>query len=361
MKSLITKLECQNIVFLSESLMENGGIKMSSLLKIDNLSTGFLTESGMIRAIENVSFQMKEGEVICIVGESGSGKSVTALSILRLLEFENGRTLNGKIIFEGEDLLTKSKKDMREIRGGKISMVFQDPMTSLNPVFTIGKQITEAILLHKKLDPIKAKEEAIELLRLVGVSDPRVRINQYPFELSGGMLQRVMIAIALACNPKLLIADEPTTALDVSVEAQILDLLRELKSKLNMSIMMITHDIGVAAEMADRIVVMYAGTVMEEGTVYDIFENPHHPYTIGLLQSIPDMETDRSKKLPSINGTIPSILHLPSGCRFHPRCSFATDQCRIKEPPIYSLGSRRVACWNYEEVQLDKKQYKEVH
>lgn len=328
---------------------------MSLLLQIENISTAFNTENGLVKAVENASFEIKKGETICIVGESGSGKSVTALSTMRLIEYENGNIISGDIIFEGKSLLLKSQEEMRKIRGSEIAMVFQEPMSALNPVFKIGKQITEAILLHSKVERKVAWERAIELLRLVGVSDPDIRVDQYPFELSGGMLQRVMIAISLACNPKLLIADEPTTALDVTVEAQILDLLRDLKSEFGMSIMMITHDVGVAAEMADRIVVMYAGTVMEEGTVYDIFDEPLHPYTIGLLESIPDMEVDRSKKLTSIKGAIPSVNELPSGCRFHPRCSFATDKCRKDEPILSSLGSRQIACWNYEDVLLAKE------
>lgn len=323
---------------------------MNLLLEIEELTVGFYTENGVLKAIDQISFNVHEGETVCIVGESGSGKSVTSLSVMRLIEYDNGIILNGEIRFKGEDLVQKNQEEMRRIRGGQIAMIFQEPMTALNPVFTIGKQITETIKRHEKINSKGALERTLELLKLVGISEPDIRVKQYPHELSGGMRQRTMIAMALACNPNLLIADEPTTALDVTIEAQILDLLRDLKEKLNMSIMLITHDIGVAAEMADRVVVMYAGKIMEEGNVFDIFDHPQHPYTIGLLNSIPGMEGERGGKLKSIKGSIPSINQIPKGCRFHPRCSFATDQCRQEEPKLSEINGRNLACWNYKDV-----------
>ncbi|WP_456273139.1 ABC transporter ATP-binding protein [Bacillus sp. AK031] len=323
---------------------------MKPLLEVKNLSVDFKNDQGNVRPVENISFQVNPGETVCIVGESGSGKSVTSMSIMRLLDYENGSISEGKILFQGEDLAVKSKEEMRQIRGNDISIIFQEPMTALNPVFTIGKQLTEAILLHQDKSKKQAWNRAKELLELVGINDVDVRMKQYPHELSGGMRQRVMIAIALSCEPKLLIADEPTTALDVTIEAQILNLLNELKEKINMSIIFITHDMGVAAEISDRIVVMYAGKVVEEGDVFQIFDEPTHPYTRGLLNSIPSEEGPRQEKLTSIKGTIPSINNMPDGCRFNPRCEFATSQCIEKEPLLYRENGRQVACWNYKEV-----------
>jgi peptide/nickel transport system ATP-binding protein len=320
------------------------------LLEIKQLSVGFRTDRGVVKAIDKITLKIDQGETICIVGESGSGKSVTSLSAMRLIEYENGTILEGQIFFNGENLLSKTTEEIRKIRGGQMAMIFQEPMTALNPVFTIGKQIVESILLHEDTTPEKARTRAVDLLRLVGMSEPNIRANQYPHELSGGMKQRAMIAMALACNPKLLIADEPTTALDVTIQSQILNLLQDLKSQMNMSILLITHDMGVAAEMADRVVVMYAGKIMEEATVYEIFDRPMHPYTIGLLQSIPPMEGERGGQLKSIDGTIPSVNQIPSGCRFHPRCSFATDQCRVEEPELINYDGRYVACWHTDEV-----------
>ncbi|WP_417898788.1 ABC transporter ATP-binding protein [Bacillus haimaensis] len=324
---------------------------MSRILEIKQLTAGFRTDNGIIKAIDDVTFSVERGKTVCIVGESGSGKSVTSLSILRLIEFENGMILNGEMNFEGENLVQKSNEEMCKIRGGQISMIFQEPMTALNPVFTIGKQICEAIRYHKKSSKAEAMKRARELLQLVGMSEPDIRLKQYPHELSGGMRQRAMIAMALASDPKLLIADEPTTALDVTIQSQILTLLQDLKEKLNMSILLITHDIGVAAEMSDRVVVMYAGKVLEEGSVYDIFDKPLHPYTIGLLRSIPTTDGDRTAKLPSIKGGIPNLTDMPTGCRFHPRCEYATSKCKQVEPPLERANeNRRIACWHYEAI-----------
>jgi len=323
---------------------------LKPLLQVKNLSVEFKTEGGNVRPIDDVSFQVNEGETVCIVGESGSGKSVTSLSIMRLLEYENGKIVEGEVLFEGEDLSSKSEEDMRKIRGNDISIIFQEPMTALNPVFTIGKQLIEGLQLHQNLGKREAWNRACELLKLVGINDVKDRMKQYAHELSGGMRQRVMIAIGLACNPRLLIADEPTTALDVTIEAQILNLLSELKKKINMSIILITHDMGVAAEMADYIVVMYAGKVVEQGTVYQIFDEPTHPYTKGLLMSIPSSEESSDERLYSIKGTIPSLNNLPGGCRFHNRCEFATAKCQTETPPLEVGNGRLVACWNFEQV-----------
>jgi oligopeptide/dipeptide ABC transporter ATP-binding protein len=324
--------------------------EMQALLEIKHLRVSFPIDRGQLTAVDDVSLTVCKGETVCIVGESGSGKSVTSLSILRLLERESGVSLNGEILFNDEDLMKKSRAEMRRIRGSQIAMVFQEPMTALDPLATIGDQIGEAVLLHKRETRAQVRERVITLLRSVGMSAPEMRVRQYPHELSGGMRQRAMIAMALACNPQLLIADEPTTALDVTIQAQILDLLRQLKSTYHMSLLLITHDMGVAAEIADRVVVMYAGKVVEEGTVQHLFKTPHHPYTIGLMASIPSLDGDRQERLYTIGGSIPSLAHLPGGCRFHPRCSFATDDCRSEEPPLRKINAGAVACWHAEEV-----------
>lgn len=326
------------------------------LLEIRKLSTGFITEKGLVKATDQISLALDKGQTVCLVGESGSGKSVTSLAIMRLIDYAGGVIMEGNINFHGEDLTEKKQEEMRKIRGDRIAMIFQDPMSSLNPVFTVGDQIAESILLHQNKSKEEAWNMAVEMLRLVGIPAPEIRAKQYPHELSGGMCQRVVIAIALACNPELLIADEPTTALDVTVQAQILDLLRKLQSELGMSILMITHDMGVAAEMADRVAVMYAGAIVEEGTVQEIFDHPSHPYTVGLLQSIPGFEGERGGELYTIQGTIPPLGQLPGGCRFHPRCPHATDICRQKEPHEFQVGEdHRASCWLYE----DKPVYKE--
>src|SRR5690625_2124544 len=327
---------------------------MTDLLNVSNLSVDFHADKGNVRAIEDVSFQVKPGEIVCIVGEFGSGKSVTSRAIMRLLEFENGEISDGKVLYNDGDLTKKTQEEMSEIRGNEISIIFQEPMTALNPVFTIGRQLMEGVEKHRKVSKKEAEERAKELLGLVGINDIEDRMYQYPHELSGGMRQRVMIAIALACEPKLLIADEPTTALDVTIESQILTLLNELKQKVNMSIILITHDMGVAAEVADKIVVMYAGKIVEQGSVYQLFDEPTHPYTKGLLRSIPKDKGPRQERLYSIKGTIPSLTNLPNGCRFHPRCEFATERCLQEEPPLLEENGREVACWNYEDVIKEK-------
>ncbi|RBP85896.1 peptide/nickel transport system ATP-binding protein [Cytobacillus firmus] len=322
----------------------------NKILEVKNLVTGYQGKDGFMKPVDGVSFDIEKGETICIVGESGSGKSVTSMSIMRLVEFENGRILDGQILFCGEELSKKSNEEMRQIRGSKISMIFQEPLTALNPVFTIGKQITEAILFHRSMGKKEAWLRAEELVRLVGISDPKQRLKQYPHELSGGMRQRAMIAIALASEPDLLIADEPTTALDVTIEAQILELLRSLREERGMSIMLITHDIGVAAEMANRIIIMYAGKVMEVAETKDLFDQPLHPYSKGLLESVPRMDGERGVPLKSISGSIPRLNEVPPGCRFSPRCPFVTDKCHKQEPALEKRGTRQVACWHVDEL-----------
>lgn len=325
-----------------------------NLLEVKDVSIHFQKHGHTVKPVDRISFDVREGETVCLVGESGSGKSVTSLGIMRLIEFEGGKVAEGEITYQGESLLSKTKEEMRNIRGRDIAMIFQEPMTALNPVMTVGKQISEAILLHHIIDKAEAKDHTVRLLESVGISEAKKRLNQYPHELSGGMRQRVMIAMALSCNPKLLIADEPTTALDVTIESQILSLLDELKRKLNMSIIFITHDMGVAAEIADRIIVMYAGKIVEDSDVYEVFDNPLHPYTMGLLGSIPAIDGDRSQPLFSIPGSIPSQENMSVGCRFNPRCAFATEKCLTEEPPLLTEGTRKVACWNYKTITKEK-------
>lgn len=322
------------------------------LVNIKNLRTYFHTEDGVVRAVDDVSLKIKEGETIGIVGESGCGKSITAMSIMRLIG-GSGNIESGVIEFEGKDILKLDESEMRNIRGNKISVIFQEPMTSLNPVFTIGSQITEAITLHQDVSQKDAELKAIETLKLVGIPRADEIVKEYPHELSGGMRQRAMIAMAVSCNPKLLIADEPTTALDVTIQAQILDLMRDLKNKLGTSIMLITHDLGVIAEMADYVVVMYAGKVVEEAPILEIFKNPMHPYTVGLLNSKPSLTQDK-ERLHSIPGQVPNPLKMPEGCYFNPRCNKAMDICRKKMPEVIDRGAdgvHKVACWLYEEVK----------
>ncbi|TFE23074.1 ABC transporter ATP-binding protein [Cohnella luojiensis] len=316
------------------------------ILEIRNLTTGFLTDQGMVKATDRVSLDLEKGKTLCVVGESGSGKSVTALSVMRLIDYAGGIITEGEVLFNGQDLIGMRQQDMLNIRGNRITMIFQDPMSALNPVFTVGEQIAESLRTHKKLTSKEAWRQSVEMLRRVRMPDPEIRARQYPYEMSGGMCQRVVIAMALACNPELLIADEPTTALDVTVQAQILELLLQLKKEFRMSMLLITHDMGVAAEVADRIAVMYAGAVVEEGTVAEIFERPRHPYTIGLLKSIPGLEGERGGELYTITGSIPPMSKIPSGCRFHPRCTYAMDVCRTNEPPLsQSLTGHKAACW----------------
>ncbi len=315
------------------------------LLDVRDLKTYFQTEGGLFRAVDGISFQVRRGRTLGIVGESGCGKSVTSLSIMGLVPRPPGIYAGGEIVFEGEDLLKKRPADMRRIRGGAISMIFQEPMTSLNPVFTVGDQIAEAITAHLPLGAREARERAIAMLRRVRIPSPERRVDDYPHLMSGGMRQRVMIAMALACEPKLLIADEPTTALDVTIQAQILDLMRTLRDETGTSIILITHDLGVIAELADEVVVMYAGKIVESAPVKALFADPQHPYTIGLMGSIPKLEETRTR-LASIEGTVPAPFALPEGCRFNPRCPFADDRCRREEPPLRTLREgHAVACW----------------
>ena len=314
------------------------------LLRVEDLVTKFVTEDGVVTAVDGVSFDLYPGETLGIVGESGSGKSVTSLSIMRLIPTPPGRIDSGRVLFGGRDLLALGENEMRQIRGNEISMIFQEPMTSLNPVFTVGDQITEAIRLHQEADPRKARALAIGMLRKVGIPWPEKRIDQYPHQLSGGMRQRVMIAMAISCNPALLIADEPTTALDVTIQAQILDLIRQLRADTGASVMLITHDLGVIAETADRVIVMYASQIVEMGDVQSIFADPLHPYTRGLLSSVPrlDEEVDR---LHSIEGVVPSPFETPKGCRFAPRCPLADAECVASLPPLVAAGAgRQVRC-----------------
>lgn len=319
------------------------------LLEVKNIVIGFRTEDGQLLAVRDVSFSLKKGETLCIVGESGCGKSITSLSVIGLLP-SNGKIRSGDILYEGNPIHNLPAEEMRQIRGNKISMIFQEPMTALNPVLTIGFQIREPLRLHHKLSKREANKQGIELLKQVGIPYPEKRMNQYPHELSGGMRQRVMIAIALSCNPGLLIADEPTTALDVTIQAQILDLINDLKDKFNMGVMMITHDMGVVAEVADRVMVMYAGEKVEEGTVEEIFNNPKHPYTIGLLNSVPNVD-DPDFELESIPGSLPSLNEQITGCRFQSRCKFVTDICRSKEPQVANISdTHKVSCWLEKEV-----------
>nr|WP_285853615.1 ABC transporter ATP-binding protein [Oceanobacillus luteolus] len=315
------------------------------LLQVEKMTTVFQTRKGTVEAVNDISFSITKGETVAIVGESGSGKSVSALSILKLLE-SNGKVSSGAILFNDLNLAELSNEEIRKIRGKDIAMVFQDPMSCLDPVYTIGDQIIETIKIHEDLSKKEYVERAIELLRLVGLPDPENRIHTYPHQLSGGQRQRVMIAIALACRPSLIIADEPTTALDVTVQAQIMELLKDLQSKFETSILLVTHDLGVVAEMADRVVVVYAGQVVEQSSVIELFENPQHPYTEALMRSIPRIETDRNQRLQTIKGNVPSLDDTPTGCRFHPRCQFATEKCRVEEPPLFQVADNRISkCW----------------
>jgi peptide/nickel transport system ATP-binding protein/oligopeptide transport system ATP-binding protein len=323
--------------------------KNTHLLDIQRLKTCFYTFEGTATAVEDVSFFMDEGETVGLVGESGCGKSVTALSVMRLIKNPPGKIVDGQIFFEGSDLLKLSEKKMRSIRGARISMIFQEPMTSLNPVYTIGYQIAEMFMIHKRVGKKEGWNQAVETLRQVQMPSPQKRADEYPHQLSGGMRQRAMIAMAMACNPKILVADEPTTALDVTIQAQILDLMLQLKEDFGAAVLIITHDLGVVAEIAQRIVVMYAGRVVEEGTTRDIFENPTHPYTRGLLRSVPKLG-ERSRKgrtrLVEIPGMVPSLYELPQGCSFHPRCRHAMDICRQTPPEFVDLGGiHRMRCY----------------
>ncbi|SKC86082.1 oligopeptide transport system ATP-binding protein [Maledivibacter halophilus] len=315
------------------------------LLEVKDMKTSFFIHVGEVQAVRGVSFTVDKGEAIGIVGESGSGKSVTSMSVMRLLQYP-GKIKSGEILFKGEDIVKKSDKEMMSIRGNEIAMIFQDPMTSLNPVYTIGDQIMEAIRRHQGLSKSEARKKAIEMLELVGIPSPEDRIKNYPHEFSGGMRQRAMIAIALSCQPDLLIADEPTTALDVTIQAQILELMKDLKDKINTSIILITHDLGVVADVCSRIVVMYGGLIMEEGTSQEIFYEPKHPYTMGLLKSIPRLDLGEKKRLVPIEGTPPDLIKPPKGCPFASRCPYSMKICMEHRPPYFEVSKgHRSMCW----------------
>ena len=335
------------------------------LLRVRNLTTSFLTDEGRLRAVDDVSFAVEPGKTLALVGERGCGKSVTALSIMRLIETPAGRIESGEILFDGRDLLKLPERDMRTVRGAQISMVFQEPMTSLNPVYTVGSQVAEAVRLHRKLGRRAARTRATEMLKLVGIPSPEERMDAYPHQLSGGMRQRVMIAMALSCDPKLLIADEPTTALDVTIQAQILDLLRRLQDELSMSVVFITHDLGVVAEFAHDVAVMYAGRIVEIASVTEVFREPMHPYTRGLLASIPSRcgsdAATRPARLPTIEGLVPNLAALPPGCRFAERCSLYAshppgyERCTTEEPGLRALAGGRSSRCHFSEVSDDRE------
>lgn len=318
------------------------------LLQVKDLKTYFYTDDGIVKAVDGIDFTIRKGETLGMVGESGCGKSVSALSILQLVQNPPGKIINGEIWFKGEDLLKKKTEQMRKIRGNDISMIFQEPMTSLNPVYTIGEQISEAIILHQKLNKGNALKKTVEMLKLVGIADSERRVHGYPHELSGGQRQRVMIAMALSCNPDLLIADEPTTALDVTIQAQILELIKKLKDEIGMAVLMITHNLGVIAEVSDHVVVVYAGKAVEYADVTSIFKHPKHPYAMALQKSIPQLTDKPGVKLEVIEGNIPDPLALPTGCKFHPRCKFAINICKKKEPELEKIGDNHIVrCWMY--------------
>lgn len=326
--------------------MENNNI-----LEIKNMHTYFFTDSGVVKSVDGVDIELKRGSTLGIVGESGSGKSVTALSLMGLLMGTTGKVVEGEIILDGKDILKCSEEERREMRGRDISMIFQEPMTSLNPVMKIGDQIMENILLHQKVSKEEAKQMTIDILKKTGLPRVEKMVNEYPFQLSGGQRQRVMIAMALVCNPKILIADEPTTALDVTIQAQILDLMKRLKEDIGTSTLFITHDLGVVAEVCDDVVVMYCGRVVEKGNVYDLFANPSHPYTEGLLASIPKMG-EEVEELDSIPGNVPNPKYMPKGCKFAPRCKYATERCHEEEPGFFDLGNgHQSKCWRCENVK----------
>jgi oligopeptide/dipeptide ABC transporter ATP-binding protein len=340
-QSLLTGCSPYEIFGLNDNV-----VLMADLLQVQNLQTSFFTPEGEVRAVDGVSFEIGEGKTLGLVGESGCGKSVTSLSIMRLISSPPGQIVGGEIYYRGRDLLKLNKEEMRKIRGNEISMIFQEPMTSLNPVFTIGNQIGEAIQLHQGLGKRETRAKTIEMLRLVKIADPESRVDSYPHQLSGGMRQRVMIAMALSCNPNLLVADEPTTALDVTIQAQILELIKELQQRMGMALLLITHDLGVVAERADEVAIMYAGKIVERGSAEAIFARPLHPYTVGLLNSLPGTGGKKKKRLDAIPGVVPSPLDLPSGCRFRDRCPKATGICAEAEPLLAEKEQGHpVACY----------------
>jgi oligopeptide/dipeptide ABC transporter ATP-binding protein len=321
------------------------------LLEIENLQTHFFTGAGVVRAVDGISYDVNEGETIAVVGESGCGKSVSALSVLRLVANPPGRIVGGSIRFKGRDLLKLSEEEIRDVRGKDIAMVFQEPMTSLNPVLTIGRQLTETLQQHMQMTREQADARAIELLGLVGIAEPARRLKQYPHHFSGGMRQRVMIAMALCCNPKLIIADEPTTALDVTIQAQILELMKDLTRRFGVALIVITHNLGIVARYADRVNVMYAGKIIESGTAHDIYHDPQHPYTLALLKSVPRMDRPRQARLDPVQGQPPDLTRLDGGCSFRPRCGFAVARCAGAIPPLTPVGTGHIsACWETENV-----------
>ena len=328
-------------------------MKNETILRVEDLRTYFNTDDGIVKAVDGVSFTLDKGETLGIVGESGSGKSVTNLSIMQLIPSPPGKIMSGKVLMEGEDLLKKSEKEIMKLRGNKVSMIFQDPMTSLNPFLRISIQIMETLTLHQNMNKEQARKKAIEMLKLVGIPAPDKRIDDYPHQFSGGMRQRVMIAMGLCCNPKILIADEPTSALDVTIQAQILEILKDLALKLGTAIIMITHDLGVVAGMCDNICVMYAGKIVEKAPVDDLFNDPKHPYTQGLIKSVPRLDRPGLNRLYSIDGQPPNLIDLPCCCPFHPRCDRGMDVCKIDYPPVTRMGEKReINCWLYNK---DKK------
>ena len=325
-----------------------------ALLEVRDLRTYFYTQEGTVKAVDGTSYTVEEGETLGLVGESGCGKSVSALSILRLIPQPPGKIVSGQILFEGRDILKLDEDELRRIRGGKIAMVFQEPMTSLNPVLTIGRQMTEAIELHLGLKGKAARERAVELLEMVGIPETRARLDDYPHQFSGGMRQRVMIAMAMSCNPKLLLADEPTTALDVTIQAQILEIMARLTREFGTAVIIITHNLGVVARYADRVNVMYAGKVIESAAATELYKNPKHPYTVGLLNSVPRLDQKRKEKLQPIEGLPPDLAHLPPGCAFYPRCSYRKDRCREEYPPFVLVGENHwAACWESDRVRKE--------
>jgi len=324
---------------------------LATLLQVNGLKTHFYTFEGTVKAVDGITYDLEEGETLGLVGESGCGKSVSALSLMRLIPDPPGKTIEGEVIFNGEDILKIDMDDMRRIRGKSMSMVFQEPMTSLNPVLTIEKQLTETLQLHMGMANQESKVAAAGLLERVGIPDPEHRVKQYPHQFSGGMRQRVMIAIALSCNPKLIIADEPTTALDVTIQAQILELMKSLTTEFGVALIVITHNLGVVARYADRVNIMYAGKIIERGTAREIYSNPRHPYTIGLLNSVPRLDLPRREQLEPIEGQPPDLINLPDGCAFRTRCRFAIDKCATDTPPLTTLTEGHLtACWRSEEL-----------
>ena len=324
---------------------------MATLLEVKDLKTHFFTMEGVVKAVDGVSYELNEGETLGLVGESGCGKSVSALSVMRLIPDPPGKIIDGEILLDGEDILKIDMEGMREVRGAKIAMVFQEPMTSLNPVLTVERQITETLQLHMGMSKLESQRESVNLLTRVGIPDPEIRIKQYPHQFSGGMRQRVMIAMALSCNPRLIIADEPTTALDVTIQAQILDLMKSLTTELGVALIVITHNLGVVARYADRVNIMYAGKVIERGEAHEIYSNPRHPYTVGLLRSVPRLDLPRRAKLDPIEGQPPDLINLPPGCAFRERCRWAIDKCATDTPELVETSDGHLsACFRADEL-----------